>query len=140
MLPPTETPGALDLKVDIFMDRVFGELYDDQAQDLVRSELDQMQRSCTDKFGKNFAELAMDQRGEMINLFESSAGKFNGKVWSTPVGKQAPVGFYRSLKSMVLWGYFTTEQVGKEILSYDPIPGEYRGCIPVSEVGNVWSL
>ncbi|WP_332910775.1 gluconate 2-dehydrogenase subunit 3 family protein [Algoriphagus boritolerans] len=47
---------------------------------------------------------------------------------------------YRSLKSTVLWAYFTSEGIGKNVLSYDPIPGEFKGCIPVSEVGNTWSL
>jgi hypothetical protein len=66
--------------------------------------------------------------------------KFAPKVWGTGVGPQEPVGFYRDLKSAVLYAYFSSEEIGKNVLSYDPIPGEYRGCMPLSEVGNTWSL
>ncbi len=56
-------------------------------------------------------------------------------------GEQEPVGFYRQLKSMALWGYFSSEEIGMKHLNYDPIPGEYRGCIPLDEVGGKnWSL
>ena len=33
--------------------------------------------------------------------------------------------------------YFTSEPVGKNVLHYDPIPGQFAGCVPISEVGNV---
>ena len=36
--------------------------------------------------------------------------------------------------------YFTSEKIGEEVLSYDPIPGRQEGCVPVEDVGNVWSL
>jgi len=39
-----------------------------------------------------------------------------------------------------LFGYYTSEKVGEEILSYDPVPGVFQGCIPLSDVGNAWSL
>ena len=57
------------------------------------------------------------------------------------MGEQPPVGFYRSLKSMVLWGYLSSEQIGTEVLVYDPVPGEYDGDYPLSETGGrSWSL
>jgi hypothetical protein len=140
ILPRTETPGGIDLKVDIFIDSVFGNLYTSDAQDYVVSEMDNIQSICQEKFNRSFSQLDSDQRTEVLSQLESSSGKFNGKVWGTAVGTQEPVGFYRNLKSMILWGYFTTEKVGEEILSYDPVPGEFKGCIPLSEVGNAWSL
>ena len=140
ILPRTSTPGGIDLKVDIFIDSVYGNLYTEEAQAYVVSELDKIQTSCKEKFGNLFSSLTPEQRSECLQHLESSGGKFNGKVWGTAVGTQEPVGFYRNLKSMILWGYFTTEKVGEEILNYDPVPGEYQGCISLSEVGNSWSL
>jgi hypothetical protein len=45
--------------------------------------------------------------------------------------------FFHLIKELTLLGYFTAEPVGKNVLHYDPIPGRYQGCIPISEVGNV---
>jgi hypothetical protein len=36
----------------------------------------------------------------------------------------------------VILGYFTSEQVGRHVLHYDPVPGRYESCIPIEQVGN----
>jgi hypothetical protein len=140
LLPRTETPGALEMKVDIFIDKVYAEMYDQAAKSSVISEIEKFNATCKERFGSVFADLNASDRAEMLTEAEKSSAKFNGKVWGTAVGEQEPVGFYRSLKSMALWAYFTSEEVGKNILSYDPVPGDYLGCIPLSDVGNTWSL
>lgn len=140
ILPKTGTPGALELNVDIFIDKVFAEMYDEQAQTRVVSEIDNFNADCKQELGKVFAELSPDKRVEVLTGAEANSGKFGGQVWGTAVGTPEPVGFYRSLKSLALWAYFTSEEVGRNILSYDPIPGDYLGCIPLSQVGNTWSL
>ena len=140
LLPRTETPGALDMKVDMFIDVVFAKLFDTKGQDKVIAEMDRFDELCTEIFGSKFTELNTTDREEYLKQKESQSGKFNGKVWGTAVGDQKPVGFYRTIKSLALWGYFSSEEIGKNVLSYDPIPGEYLGCIPISDIGNTWSL
>ena len=140
LLPRTETPGALDMKVDMFIDVVFAKLFDTKGQDKVIAEMDRFDELCTEIFGSKFTELNTTDREEYLKQKESQSGKFNGKVWGTAVGDQKPVGFYRTIKSLALWGYFSSEEIGKNVLSYDPIPGEYLGCIPLSDIGNTWSL
>jgi hypothetical protein len=44
--------------------------------------------------------------------------------------------FFHQIRELTLVGYFTSEPIGKEVLHYDPIPGRFQGCIPLSEVGN----
>jgi len=139
-LPKTDTPGALDMKVDMFIDQVFAKVYDPEGQSYVVSEMDKFNGQCKEKFGDKFIDLSEEDRMAMMKLAESESGKFNPGVWGTAVGEQKPVGFYRSLKSMAMWGYFTSEDIGKNVLNYDPIPGVYKGCIPLSDVGNSWSL
>ncbi|MEP0134578.1 MAG: gluconate 2-dehydrogenase subunit 3 family protein [Eudoraea sp.] len=140
LLPKTETPGALDVKVDMFIDLVFAKLFNKAGQDEMIVQMEQFNATCKEKFGNTFSELSEQDREEFLKEEESKSTKYNGKVWGTAVGKQNPVGFYRSIKSLALWGYFSSEEIGKNVLSYDPIPGEYLGCIPLSDVGNTWSL
>ncbi len=140
ILPRTETPGALDVKADMFLDKVFAKTYDEKAREKVRSDMAQFNADCTQQFGDAFADLGETDKVAMLKAMEATSGKFNGSVWGTSVGKQEPVGFYRSLKSMAIWAYFTSEEIGEKVLSYDPVPQEYDGCKPVSEVGNRWSL
>lgn len=140
ILPATETPGGLEMKVDMFIDSVFTNLYDDKGKENVVVEIDKFENGCRDKFGKSFSKLSLGEKKQILLEKEKESPKFNGSVWGTAVGTQEPVGFYRSLKSMMLWGYFTSEEISKNVLNYDPIPQEYKGCIPLSDVGNMWSL
>lgn len=140
LLPRTETPGALDMKVDIFIDVVFAKMFDTRAQEAMIAEMDRFDELCMEKFGSKFTQLHTADCEEYLKQKEAESGKFNGKVWGTAVGDQKPVGFYRTIKSLALWGYFSSEEIGKNVLNYDPIPGEYLGCIPLSDVGNAWSL
>ena len=44
--------------------------------------------------------------------------------------------FFHQMRELTLLGYFTSEQVGKNVLHYDPIPGKFQADIPLAEVGN----
>ncbi len=139
-LPRTNTPGGLDMKVDLFIDRAIDQLYDKAGQKAVLAEMDAFDAECTARHGDPFSRLNTEEKAAFLSDKERESPKYNGKVWGTAVGEQQPVGFYRSLKSMALWGYFSSEEIGKNVLNYDPIPGAYKGCIPLSDVGNSWSL
>lgn len=140
LLPKTETPGGLDVKADIFIDLMYAKTYDEAGQKQVVAEIEKFNADCKEKYGKVFAELSAEEKAACFKEQEANSPKFAKKVWGGDVGPREPVGFYRGLKSTVLWAYFSSEEIGKNVLSYDPIPGEYRGCMPLSEVGNTWSL
>jgi len=140
ILPRTETPGAKDLEVDKFIERVIAQLRSGSDQASIRQAIDDFNARSRERFGKNYVDLGQVQRHQMLEQEERDAGTYNPTIWGATVGKQEPVGFYRELKSLAIWGYYTSEYIGKNVLNYDLIPGEQKGCIPVEEVGNSWSL
>lgn len=140
ILPRTDTPGALDVKVDVFIDKVISQTYDQEGQQNMRNEITTFNNRCKEKFGTIFASLDVSKRNEILKAEEKSSGKFNPGIWGATIGNQEPIGFYRSMKSMAIWAYFTSEEIGEKVLSYDPIPGNYEPCKPLSEIGNRWSL
>ena len=40
------------------------------------------------------------------------------------------------VRSMTIWTWTQTQRIGEGFLWYDPVPGVYKGCVPVSEAGN----
>lgn len=140
ILPRTTTPGALDVKADLFMDKVFAKLYNDEGRAQVRADITKFNEDCKKEYGAIFADLSEGDRVKVLKEQEAKSPKFNSGVWGKSVGEQKPVGFYRSMKSMALWAYLSSEEIGKNVLNYDPIPQEYLGCIPLADVGNSWSL
>ena len=140
ILPRTDTPGALDVKVDVFIDKVIAKTYNKDGQHNIRNEIIAFNDRCKEHFGAVFSSLEKAKRIEVLKAEEKASAKFSPGVWGTSVGAQEPVEFYRAMKSMAIWAYFTSEEIGENVLSYDPIPGDYEGCKPLSEVGNRWSL
>ncbi len=140
ILPRTNTPGALDVKSDIFIDKVIAKTYNEEGQKKMRSELAAFNSDCEKNFGGTFIKLNASDREKVLQAAEKSSGKFSPGVWGTAVGKQEPIGFYRSIKSMAIWAYFSSEEIGKNVLAYDPVPGTYEPCMPLSEEQNRWSL
>lgn len=140
ILPRTETLGALDVKADIFIDKVFAETYDKTGQENIRAEITAFNVNCKKKLGTIFIGLSEADRNKVLQEAEATSEKFNPGVWGTSVGKQKTIGFYRSIKSMAIWAYFTSEEIGEKVLNYDPNPGSYEPCKPLSEVDNRSSL
>lgn len=140
ILPKTETVGGLDVKADIFIDKVIAKTYDEGGQENIRAQIKEFNDSCEKAQGGIFINLNEEAKTAALQHEEKTSGKFNRGVWGKTVGEQEPIGFYRSMKSMAIWAYFTSEEMGENVLSYDPIPGVYEPCKPVSEVGNRWSL
>ncbi|SHI99380.1 gluconate 2-dehydrogenase subunit 3 family protein [Pseudozobellia thermophila] len=140
ILPRTETPGALDVKADMFIDKVIAHTYDEKEQQGMRDQIAEFNAQCVKKHGSNFSDLGEAEKNEALKTAEANSGKFSRGVWGTAVGEQEPIGFYRAFKSMALWAYTTSEEIGEKVLNYDPIPGGYEPCKPLSEVGNRWSL
>lgn len=140
ILPKTDTPGGLDVKADIFIDKVYKHMYSTEAQNAIVTEMNAFNDKAKAAYGKVFHQLNSKQKEEFLRKEEASSPKFGGQVWGTSVGDQPPVGFYRSFKSTAIWAYCTTQEIGKNVLNYDPLPGDYKGCIPLQEVGKVWSL
>jgi hypothetical protein len=140
LLPKTETPGGLDVKADIFIDLVYAKTLDPAGQEEVVADITKFNGDCKTKFGNVFAKLSEEDKKACFQEHEANSPKFPKTVWGGAVGPKEPLPFYRRLKSMALMAYFSSEEIGKNLLSYDPIPGENKGCMPISEEFNTWSF
>ena len=139
ILPKTKTPGAKELAVPQFIDKMLKEVSGKADQTDFVVGLAQMDKDCTNQYGKSFVECTPEDRIAFLLTMDEAAGKFPPSVWGITLAPPSPVAFFRKLKSLTLFGYYTSEEVGKNILSYDPVPGDYIACLPLKEVGNAWN-
>ena len=135
LLPKTETPGAIDVGVPEFIDKMLEGYYNEEEKQLFLDGLSQLDKDCMTAYKNNFADCTTEQQNEILQQLDQAAFDARQK------GDRKP-SFFPLLKEMTFLGYFTSEIVGTEVLNYDPIPGNYDGCIPMSEVenGRTWSL
>lgn len=113
ILPATDTPGAKDAKVEHFIDKMIDEFYAPGEKNLLLSSLDNLSQT-------DFTDLNFEEQNEFISQF---------------VTKEENQDFFLLFKQTTLLGFFTSETGATEVLQYDPIPGDYRGCYSLEELG-----
>jgi hypothetical protein len=139
ILPSTATPGALDVGVDRFIDRMLKNVFPENLQQGFAGGLDEFNAYAKSRFGKEYVKLKPEQQDELIREYEEKSGPLPGSMWGFSFEENNGFPFYRMMKELALLGYFQSERISKEVLSYDPIPGPYIGCMPYSDVGKNWS-
>jgi len=50
-----------------------------------------------------------------------------------------PSHYFRMMKELTLWGYFTSEVGATKALRYVAVPGRYEGCIPYKKGDKAWA-
>jgi hypothetical protein len=124
LLPRTDTPGALDAGVPAFIERMVNAYFTDRERNLFRDGIPELEALSQSRAGASFVRLRPEQQDAVLSaLAEASVGR--GTT------------FYSLVREATIVGYFTSELVGKTVLHYDPVPGRFDACIPISEVGNV---
>ena len=140
ILPRTQTPGAKDLHVDKFIDKMLKDLLSQEEQQQFLAELAAFEQNCTKRFGHKFAGCTAMQQQDILLELDREAAKQPPSVWGIRLGAAPSAGaFFHRIKELTLLGYYTSEEIGKNVLRYDPLPGMYVACMPVTEVGNAWN-
>ena len=119
ILPRTTTPSASDVQVPAFIERLLTDWHTKVERTELLSGLNGFDARCAAARGGRFASLAPEAQAAAV-------ADVDGK----PGVKGSPEGAYASLKGMVVFAYFTSERVMKEVLKTPVIPGRFDGCIP----------
>lgn len=144
MLPKTDTPGAVELGVPKFVDLVLADYTEDEDRQKLQKGLSAWLNEISSTKGSTYAELSAEDQLQLLNELDASSKKTAKELENLDLDKEekeerAP--WWLDLKSMVIGGYYSSEYVGMEVLAYDPVPGAYQGCIPLSDMGGKsWSL
>lgn len=138
ILPKTKTPGAKELHIDQFIDKMLHQTFSKEDQDLFLKGLGGFEQMAKDVNGKSFVDGSVEQRAKLLSKLESETEKTPPSVWGINLKKDAgPLPFYRQVKSLTLLGYFTAKEIGKQVLVYDPVPGPFIGDIAVTDATRV---
>jgi len=115
ILPKTDSPGANDVGVTPFIDQLFGQFFEDEEKARYENGLSDFLLKCSDEYGKSFVGLKKEIQMAYLEKLDNEGG---------------PDTFFRSIKQIVLWAYFTSEE-GMKSMNYLPVPGRFNGCIQI---------
>jgi hypothetical protein len=125
ILPKTDTPGAKDAGVHLYIDQAVKDNLTAEDQALFKQGLTKISDLAKSTYKKSVVDLDELQRTELMTSLLAEGGDRN--IANVLIG-------------MTKRGFFTSEIGAKQFLIFDPIPGEYLGCIDLSEVGGTWAL
>lgn len=142
ILPRTNTPGAIDAGVPGFIDDMIGNVYDANQQKNFTDGLAALASEAKSQIGGDFVDATPEEQLEFVKnknsqvLSGADASQSEG-WWAAGGGKSKP--FFLELKELTVLGFFTSEAGATKVLQYKQVPGPFKGCVPLSEVGKAWA-
>ncbi len=114
ILPETaSSPGAKEANVHQFIALIVEDCYDIERKDRIMVGLNQLLRD-------EFLGLPDQGKYEAIEQLDKAA----------KAATDEKPHYFRDLKNLTQWGYFSSKPGITEGLRYNPLPGSYKGCIP----------
>jgi hypothetical protein len=131
IIPKTDTPGAKDAGVPSFIDQILKEVYSKEDQEWFANGLLSFSEAADKEYGDPFSELGDEEQVAFVKKTHDAA--VTTEQATQPAPKRP---FILMMKELTMLGFFTSEVGATQILQYDPVPGAYKGCVPLSEAGN----
>ena len=131
IIPNTEFPGALAVGVPKEIeDYVFNVFENDKIENF-RNELNQLDDHLNNSdIEKTFYESSLKEKVVILNKLQKS-------------NKNPYRDIYLKIKSSTATSYFRSVVGATQVLTYNGpsvVLGDYKGCIPLEEVGKTWAI
>ena len=142
IIPRTTTPGAKDVGVPAFIDRMLNEVYLPEDQQKFKTGLQEFNEDSKAAYGNSFGSIDREEQIALVKKHHDKAlagntGSGATGWWNAGSGEEKP--FILKVKELTLLGFFTSEPGATQVLQHNPVPGPYKGCVPLKEVGKAWA-
>lgn len=126
ILPATDTPGATGARVNEFIDLLLAEWYDASDRDEFVAGIAAVDTRARAAFGKDFVDGTRANQAGLLTALDDEAARWN----ASPAATRGPQPFYRRLKWLTLFGYYTSEIGAQQEQHFQIIPRHYVPCAP----------
>ncbi len=150
IIPKTDTPGATDVNIAQFIDAYLNEVADEKEQDDFKAGANafpinfksNLNKSVEDGDPEDFEKAVKmylgaepEQREDFVKRL--SATQDPEAPEETEVDTEATsYGYLDNVRNRAIWAWKNSEEVGENVLWYDPVPGTLIGCMEIGENGN----
>ncbi len=139
IIPKTDTPGAIDAGVPGFIELMAADWFNDQEQSIFEAGLEDMETRIPVEYGQPFVQLTGARQLGIMEAMEAAASDSPwydlGNIRRDFIS-DAP--FICQIKELTVWGFFTSEIGGKQVLRYNPLPMRFDGDIPLAADESSW--
>ena len=127
IIPETDTPGAVSAGVPGFIDRMLAEWASTETQRQFVAGFDDIERRAVDAGMQSFIGASAERQFELLVQLDREA-----------FADASTDAFFRRMKKLVLFSYFSSEPGATQALRYDRVPGRYDPCMSLEEDGRAW--
>ncbi|WP_157964614.1 gluconate 2-dehydrogenase subunit 3 family protein [Algibacillus agarilyticus] len=128
VLPKTDTPSAAELDVHGFIVHQMQACYTTEQRKNLDDLLSLIDLQTKQSTQKPFVLLTPEQQIKILNNLEQAKLPF----------KQTDRDTFKSLKQLMVFGYFTTQVGATQALNYQAVPGGFKGSIKHSPTDKAW--
>lgn len=133
-----DTAGALDVNVPQFIDLFVSKTASDEEKEIYKTGLD----AVMEELGiLNDEPIALK-----TEHFETLLSKYlritRAQRLAYIMEENLVFETLMNIRDQTVWSYLSSKDIGENLLAYDPIPGQQKGCISLEEAtdGKAWSL
>lgn len=130
IIPTTDTPGAIAAGVHDFINHFAVYCASKEEQQGLLAGLTRIDDSAKARFNTPFLNATKTQQIGLLTNMEKAADGFTADDSK----------FFKQLKALVTFGYYTSEIGATQELAYLAIPGGYKGNVKFKQVGKAWAL
>jgi hypothetical protein len=128
LLPPTPaSPGAKAAGVGPAINLILTDCYKPEAQQRVVQGLTDFRMFCRGRCGDDFASLPRREREQLLREIDAEAQK------------SSDTHYFALVRELALGAYFSSEVGVTRALRYVPVPGRFRGCVPLEPGQPAWA-
>lgn len=142
IIPRTDTPGAIDAGVPGFIDDLLSTVYSNEQQNNFIEGITGFAAEAKSAIGKSFEDATPEEQLSFVKQKNTELLSGGGSTqsegwWAAGTGKGKP--FFLEMKELTLLGFFTSEAGATKVLQYNQVPGPFKGCVPLTQVGKAWA-
>lgn len=141
-------PGAVDVGVHTFFDAYLDQVAPEDQQQMTKAMFSALGEKFQSEFGKGMADGGAEEYDQLLAMYlkaekdtqdgyRQKMGEFYAAFAEDPMAKPdidaAVHSLASSMQSMTIWAWKSSEAIGKNVLWYDPVPGQQIGCMPLED-------
>ncbi|MEZ5573190.1 MAG: gluconate 2-dehydrogenase subunit 3 family protein [Halioglobus sp.] len=140
VIPRTDTPGAIDAGVPNYIELMVAHWLNAQERAIFEAGLKDIETRIPQEYGSSFDLLSEQQQLAIMEALEEDASDsswYDLENIMREFVSDAP--FICQLKELTVWGFFTSEAGGSQVLRYNPMPMFFDGDLPLARDESSWS-
>jgi hypothetical protein len=134
IIPATDSPGAKEAKIGEFMHTIVRDCYEEKEQQIFVDGMGKLNAASIKMNGKSYLESSPAERKNLLVELDKEQKEYTAKK-----KPEDPPHYFRMIKELTVWGYFSSEPGATKALRYIAIPGRYEGCIPYKKGDKAWA-